>query len=605
MRSLSAAVFRGPRTIARESPQVRTHAACAVGAGSASGLPIVTIRSTATGSPGWTSSPNVCVRLAIANLDRLRERRLGHKRYLADREYALGIESLERAVRREPLWRVHEPVFAVLALEPEPVEPLATAAEPLGSEVGFARPRGSIQGALVRRPLSVLCACAALSALSVAGLSDSAAARPTLAPAAPTVGATLVGDELLVTYESGSRVADRGRARGRTAGRLTERIVPGSASRSEVELVRLPAGTDRARAIRAISADPTVRYVEPNYTYRHEATSTDPRYTDGSLWGMSGRTTTPANPYGSNAAAAWAAGRTGSATVYVGVIDEGVQNTHPELSGQVRNPGETANGLDDDRNGRVDDVYGWDFVSNNGSVYDGGSTGSADDHGTHVAGTIGAKANGAGVVGVNWNVRLISAKFLGPNGGTSANAIKAIDYFTDLKRRGVNIVATNNSWSGGGYSRAMRDAIERANQAGILFVAAAGNGGSDGVGDNNDSAPTYPASYTNANVISVAAITRTGARASFSNYGATSVDLGAPGASIISTTAYNGYSTYSGTSMATPHVAGAAALYASVKPGSSAATIKAALLGSAVATPSMTGRTVTGGRLDVNAALAR
>ena len=136
-------------------------------------------------------------------------------------------------------------------------------------------------------------------------------------------------------------------------------------------------------------------------------------------------------------------------------------------------------------------------------------------------------------------------------------------------------------------------------------MAAAGNGGSDGVGDNNDSAPTYPASYPNANVISVAAITRTGGRASFSNYGAASVDLGAPGASIISTTAYNGYSTYSGTSMATPHVAGAAALYASVKPGSSAATIKAALLASAVATPSMTGRTVTGGRLDVNAALAR
>ncbi len=322
---------------------------------------------------------------------------------------------------------------------------------------------------------------------------------------------------------------------------------------------------------------------------------------------MYGRTTKPANTYGSNAAAAWAAGKTGSATVYVGVIDEGIQHKHPDLTGQVRNPGEygKTSGVDDDKNGKVDDVYGWDFASNNKSVYDGGTTGAKDDHGTHVAGTIGAKANSTGVVGVNWNVRLISGKFLGADGGTLANAIKAIDYFTDLKRRGVNIVATNNSWGGGGYSQALKDAIERANQANILFVAAAGNGGGDGIGDNNDSYPSYPASYTNSNVISVAAITRTGARASFSNYGKTSVDLGAPGADIWSTTAYNGYSSYSGTSMATPHVAGAAALYKSVKPTASAATIKAALLGSAVATTSLTNRTLTGGRLDVNAALAR
>ena len=458
----------------------------------------------------------------------------------------------------------------------------------------------------MRRPLSLLAACAAVSALSLTGMSGPAAALPTAGPGPARAAApTMVGDEFLVTYASGSKASDRGRARGRSVGQLKERVVRGSLTRSEVELVRLPGGADRARAMKAISADPAVRYVEPNYTYQHEATSTDPYFTNGSLWGMSGARTTPANPYGSNAAAAWAAGRTGSATVYVGVIDEGLQHTHPELSGQVRNPGETANGLDDDRNGRVDDVHGWDFVSNNKSVYDGGTGGGADDHGTHVAGTIGAKANRAGVVGVNWNVRLISAKFLGTDGGTSADAIQAIDYFTDLKRRGVNIVATNNSWSGGGYSRAMGDAIERANQANILFVAAAGNGGSDGIGDNNDFARTYPASYENANVISVAAITKTGGRAGFSNYGPRSVDLGAPGAGIWSTTAYNGYSSYNGTSMATPHVTGAAALYASVKPRSSAATIKAALLRSAVPTSSMSGRTVTGGRLDARAALDR
>ena len=466
----------------------------------------------------------------------------------------------------------------------------------------------------MRRSLRLLCA-------ATVGLSTLALVPPTIgAVAAPATredtGATredraaapqAAAGELLVGYVAGANGAERDRARGKAKAGLTDRVVAGAKNRPEVELVRLPPGSDRSRAARELRADPAVAYAEPNWTLTRAATSTDPKFTNGELWGMYGRTTKPANTYGSNAAAAWAAGKTGSATVYVGVIDEGIQHKHPDLTGQVRNPGEygKTSGVDDDKNGKVDDVYGWDFASNNKSVYDGGTTGGKDDHGTHVAGTIGAKANSTGVVGVNWNVRLISGKFLGADGGTLANAIKAIDYFTDLKRRGVNIVATNNSWGGGGYSQALKDAIERANQANILFVAAAGNGGGDGIGDNNDSYPSYPASYTNSNVISVAAITRTGARASFSNYGKTSVDLGAPGADIWSTTAYNGYSSYSGTSMATPHVAGAAALYKSVKPTASAATIKAALLGSAVATTSLTNRTLTGGRLDVNAALAR
>ena len=452
-------------------------------------------------------------------------------------------------------------------------------------------------------------AAVALTATAVCLPASWAAAAPSEAPAAapaPVVGAEAATDELLVTYRAGVRPGDRDRARGHSAMRLAERVVAASSTRGQVEVVRLRAGQDRSRATRALEADPAVAYVEPNYRYSHQATSTDPRYRSGELWGMSGPATTPANPYGSNAAAAWAAGRTGSATVYVGVIDEGIQYSHPDLAGQVRNPGEIAgNKIDDDGNGYVDDVHGWDFASNNASVYDGGTSGRADDHGTHVAGTIGAKANGAGVVGVNWKVRVISAKFLGRDGGTAADAIKAIDYFTDLKKRGVNIVATNNSWGGGGYSRAMRDAIERANKANIVFVAAAGNGGDDSVGDDNDARASYPGSYTNSNVISVAAITRTGARAPFSNYGRASVDLGAPGASILSTTAYNGYSSYSGTSMATPHVTGAVALYAATKPGATDTAIKAALLAGARPTPSLKGKTVTGGRLDVNAALAR
>jgi subtilisin family serine protease len=202
----------------------------------------------------------------------------------------------------------------------------------------------------------------------------------------------------------------------------------------------------------------------------------------------------------------------------------------------------------------------------------------------------------------------MNAKFLGKRGGTTANAIKAVDYFTNLKsQQGLNFVATNNSWGGGGFSQGLLDAINRAKDENILFIAAAGNGGSDGVGDNNDTTPSYPASYLSENIIAVAAITSTGAKASFSNYGATSVDLGAPGQTIYSTLPksskgklVSSYGSYSGTSMATPHVTGAVALYAASHPGANAAQIKAAILGAVVPTSSLTGKTVTGGRLNVS-----
>lgn len=218
-----------------------------------------------------------------------------------------------------------------------------------------------------------------------------------------------------------------------------------------------------------------------------------------------------------------------------------------------------------------------------------------------MSGTIGAKGNGSGVVGINWHVTIISCKFLGRNGGTTANAVKALDYLNDMKsRHNMNIVASNNSWGGEGFSQALYDAINRANSRNILFVAAAGNGGSDGVGDNNDVTPTYPSNYDLANVIAVAAITSSGAKASFSNYGSKTVDIGAPGQGIYSTTAYNKYESYSGTSMATPHVTGAVALYASTHSGSSAATIKSAILSSAAPTGSLSGKCVSVGRLNVS-----
>jgi subtilisin family serine protease len=355
-------------------------------------------------------------------------------------------------------------------------------------------------------------------------------------------------------------------------------------------------------AIELIKNAQGVEYAEPNWIYNHFAVSNDTYFTNGSLWGMYGNTTSPSNQFGSQAATAWANNKVGSATVYIGIIDEGYMYTHEDLAANAgKNPGEIDNnGIDDDGNGLVDDVYGWDFAGNNNTVFDGVD----DDHGTHVAGTIGAVGgNGKGVAGVVWNVKMLNAKFLGGTGGTLANAIKAVDYFTDLKtRQGLNIVATNNSWGGGGFSQALQDAIERANNAGILFIAAAGNSGTD-----NDATPSYPASYPNANVIAVASITNTGGLSSFSQYGATSVDIGAPGSGIWSTVPVrskgkniSGYASYNGTSMATPHVSGAAALYASLNPGATALQIKAALLNSATPTSSLSGKCATGGRLNVS-----
>ncbi len=448
---------------------------------------------------------------------------------------------------------------------------------------------------------------AMLAAALIGGALWTASVLPSTPPAAASAVAEplpYVPNEVLVQFQPWASIQERDAAF-RLAGAVEQDHIYTDAMRTAGSggIVRARTLGPVPNTLEALQNHPAVEFAEPNWIYTHQAVSDDPYYTGGQLWGMYGDATLPAKQFGSQAGEARANGSTGSATVYVGIIDEGVQYAHVDLDGNAaKNPGETggkgrknkeSNRIDDDGNGYVDDVRGWDFAGNNNTVYDG----STDDHGTHVTGTIGAEGgNGSGVVGVNWNVRFLVGKFLGPFGGTTANAIKAVDYFTDLKtRHGLNIVATNNSWGGGGFSQGLKDAIQRGADANILFVAAAGNNGS-----NNDTSPFYPASYDNANVIAVAAITSSGALASFSNYGAAAVDIGAPGSGIWSTVPTHSYNSYSGTSMAGPHVTGAAALYAASHPGATAADIKAAILAAAIPMSSLAGRCVTGGRLDVS-----
>lgn len=349
-------------------------------------------------------------------------------------------------------------------------------------------------------------------------------------------------------------------------------------------VVELAPGTNPQTASWRLGRVPGVRYVELDANLiRDAAITNDPLAS--SLWGLDS-----ANDVDVNASQAWTI-TTGSPSVIVAVIDSGIDLNHPDLAGRIWvNPGEIPNnGRDDDRNGYRDDRNGWNFYARNNDVRD------LDGHGTHVAGTIAAVANnGLGVVGVAPGVRIMPLKFFGPSGdGAISDAVAAIYYAV---ANGAKVI--NASWGGAEYSRSLDDAIGYANSQGVVFVTAAGNSTS-----NNDARPTYPPNIAHPNVLSVAAIDRNGNLASFSNYGARTVDVAAPGVDILSTIPGGRYETYSGTSMATPHVAGVVALLASRSPELSAAAIVERVRASAKKLPSLTGKVASGGVADAYAAL--
>jgi len=401
--------------------------------------------------------------------------------------------------------------------------------------------------------------------------------------AGPSQKPNAVSGELIVGFEPGVSRAEQNeilKAAGATSKRRFGQI--------DAVLVRVDDG-EEAIVTKLLSGDQRVSYVEPNHVVTIAATPNDPSFDQ--LWGLHNTGQTGGtDDKDIDAPKAWDLA-TGDPSVVVAVIDTGVDFSHPDLVDQrwvnTRDP---VGGGDDDGNGLIDDWSGWDFVNDDNDPVDD------HDHGTHVSGTIGATGNnGVGVVGVNWNVKIMALKFLNSAGsGTTADAIAATLYAAD---HGADVAS--NSWGGGPYDQALLDAIEYGASRGMLFVAAAGNDGR-----NTDVTATYPGSYASDAIVSVAATDDDDALASFSNYGAVSVDLGAPGVSILSTTRGSTYKSFSGTSMATPHVAGAAALVEDRFPGATLYTIKALLMNTVDPAASLNGKTVSDGRLDIGNALS-
>ena len=363
---------------------------------------------------------------------------------------------------------------------------------------------------------------------------------------------------------------------------------------------------DTPAALKALRARADVVYVEPNFIRQADVVPNDPRYPD--LFGLKNASAVAG---GTSAETAWDT-TTGNQNVVVGVIDSGIDIGHLDLKDNIFvNTGEVpGNNIDDDGNGFIDDVNGWDFLNNDRTVFD---SANEDFHGTHVAGTIGARGNNSiGVVGVNWNVQIMPLKAIGLSGTSDAKLIEAYNYAKVMRQRGVNLRVLNNSYGGQRFSQSLLEAIRQLNDAGILFVASAGNETL-----NNDWVRHFPASFDSPNIISVGASTLSNSFATpFSNFGGKSVHLLAPGASILSTTprgftgpglvaAYtepdgSTYSNFNGTSMAAPHVTGAAALACAANSGITLEKLRASVLFGVDVNSSFFGVVMTRGRLNVN-----
>jgi subtilisin family serine protease len=382
--------------------------------------------------------------------------------------------------------------------------------------------------------------------------------------------------------------------------------------RGGISLIHLDSNLSVEEAVRKANEDPRVEFAEPNYFYGPADTvPNDKQFV--SLWGLrnTGNNSVSSGIAGIDidATHAWDI-TTGSDNIVAAIIDTGVDISHRDLRPNAWvNPKEIAgNNIDDDGNGFVDDVNGWNFVAGSNRVFDDFSV---DGHGTHVAGTLGAAADDdITVVGVAWHVKLMTLKFIGrqPNGeiiGTSADAVKAINYVIDMKRSGVNVRVINASWAGDESSRALQKAINKAGQEGILFVCAAGNGGFDGIQDDVDEGSVFPAGWAgdSTSIVSVTTITASGAVPVWANYGHTGVSVAAPGTEILSTLPGNNYGIDSGTSMSTPHVAGIAVLLWAQNPSLSPSQVKDRIISSAVPVLGLASRSASAGRANAYNAL--
>jgi len=400
-----------------------------------------------------------------------------------------------------------------------------------------------------------------------------------------------VEGELLVRFRASSALeaADTEALHARMGAKVVRRFrhQPG------VELLRLPEGRSMPEALAAYRALPEVEVAEPNLRFYAARFPDDVRF--GELWGMHNRRQAGGRADADiNAPEAWDL-TTGSDTVVVGLLDSGLDTTHIDIMENLWvNPGEIpGNGRDDDNNGYVDDLNGIDALTHSGKVLD------ESGHGTHVAGTIAARGNNSvGLAGVSWRAKLVTCRFLDANGvGTTAGALECLDYFHALKTRPqypVDVVVTNNSWNGPTRSELLEQAIARHRDAGILFVTAAGNEASD---LDAEATRSYPAASTLANVLTVAATDSGDVLADFSNRGRRTVDIAAPGVSILSTAPQSRYATRSGTSMAAAHVTGLVALLKAQAPNRDWRTLRNLVLAGGQEVTGIAPHTTTGRRL--------